>query len=168
MFFSELPYAKALILHHNIDLMHQECNVLKNIMSLCLDVTSFMKDNMNARKDLAVLCDRPSLEAKSNAKRNLSRPHAPYCLKSKERTKILKCLKTLKFLDLYVTNIKWAVNVGTCKLNDMKSHNYHIIMGRLMSLMLCDYFNVDLWKVFTELSYFYRKICVKQVSKTTM
>jgi hypothetical protein len=50
----------------------------------------------------------------------------------------------------------------------MKSHNYHIIMGRLMSLMLCDYFNVDLWKVFTELSYFYRKICVKQVSKMTM
>jgi hypothetical protein len=95
-----------LILHHNIDLMHQECNVLKNIMSLCLDVTSFMKDNMNARKDLAILCDHPSLEAKSNAKRNLSRPHAPYCLKSKERTKILKCLKTLKFLDLYVTNIK--------------------------------------------------------------
>ena len=47
----ELPYAKALILPHNIDLMHQERNVEKSIISMCLDVTSFSKDNMNARKD---------------------------------------------------------------------------------------------------------------------
>jgi hypothetical protein len=37
-------------------------------MSMCLDVTGFMKDNVNARKDLAALCDRPSLEAKPNAR----------------------------------------------------------------------------------------------------
>jgi hypothetical protein len=59
-----LPYAKALLLPHNIDLMHQERNVAKNIISMCLDVTGFSKDNINARKDLAVLCDRPSLEVK--------------------------------------------------------------------------------------------------------
>jgi hypothetical protein len=48
--------------------MHQERNIAKNIMSMCLDVTDFMKDNMNARKDLAALCDHPLLEAKPNAK----------------------------------------------------------------------------------------------------
>jgi hypothetical protein len=77
----ELPYAKALILSHNIDLMHQERNIAERIMSMCLDVTDFTKDNMNARKDLAILCDRPSLEAKPNAMGKLSRPKAPYCLK---------------------------------------------------------------------------------------
>jgi hypothetical protein len=66
----ELPYAKALILPHNIDLMHQEQNVAESIMSMCLDVTGFTKDNMNARKDLAALCDCPLLEAKPNARRN--------------------------------------------------------------------------------------------------
>jgi hypothetical protein len=55
----ELSYAKALILPHNINLMHQEQNVAESIMSMCLDVTSFTKDNMNARKDLAALYDRP-------------------------------------------------------------------------------------------------------------
>jgi hypothetical protein len=35
-------------------------------------------------------------------------------------------------------------------------------------VMFCGYLNADLWKMFTELSYFYRKICVKQVSKTMM
>jgi hypothetical protein len=56
----ELPYTKALILPHNIDLMHQERNVVESIISMCIDVTGFTKDNMNARKDLADLCDCPS------------------------------------------------------------------------------------------------------------
>jgi hypothetical protein len=54
-------------------------------MSICLDVTDFMKDNMNARIDLAALYDHPSLEAKTNTKGNLSRLRAPYCLKPTER-----------------------------------------------------------------------------------
>jgi hypothetical protein len=70
----ELPYAKALILPHNIDLMHQECNIVESIISMCLDVIGFSKDNMNARKDLAILCDRPLLEVKINTKGNLTRP----------------------------------------------------------------------------------------------
>jgi hypothetical protein len=53
----ELPYAKALILPHNIDLMHQERNVAKSIISMCFDVTGFSKESVNARKDLADLCN---------------------------------------------------------------------------------------------------------------
>jgi hypothetical protein len=67
----ELPYAKALILPHNIDLMHQKRNITKSIISMCFDVTDFSKDNINARKDLAALCNRPSLEPKINAKGNM-------------------------------------------------------------------------------------------------
>jgi hypothetical protein len=86
--------------------MHQERNIAESIMSMSLDVTIFTKDNMNVRKDSSALCDHPLLEAKTNAKENLSRPKAPYCLKLIERKEILKWLKTLKFPDLYVTNIK--------------------------------------------------------------
>jgi hypothetical protein len=53
-------------------------------MSICLDVTDFTKDNVNKRKDLAALCDRPSLEAILNAKEKLRRSKAPYCLKPTE------------------------------------------------------------------------------------
>jgi hypothetical protein len=86
----EIPYAKALILPHNIDLMHHERNVAESIISMCLDVTDFMKDNMNAWKDLADLCDHPSLEARANARGNLTRPRASYCLVSKDGIVILK------------------------------------------------------------------------------
>jgi hypothetical protein len=164
----ELPYAKALILPHNIDLMHQERNIVESIISMCLDVTDFSKDSMNARKDLAALYDRPLLEVKTNAKGKLTRPRAPYYLNPAERKEILKCLKKLKFSDHYATNIKRAVNVSTGKLNSLKSHDYHIIMERLLPVMLHGYFDIDLWKMFTELSYFYRQLCAKQVSKTIM
>jgi hypothetical protein len=53
-----------------MDLMHEECNIAKSIISMCFDVTGFSKDNFNARKDLATLSNRPSLEPKTNAKGN--------------------------------------------------------------------------------------------------
>jgi hypothetical protein len=102
----ELPYAKALILPHNIDLMHQERNIAESIISMCFDVASFSKDNINARKDLVALCNRPLLEPKINATENLKRPSAPYCLKPTERKEILRWLKKLKFPDRYASNIK--------------------------------------------------------------
>jgi hypothetical protein len=77
-------------------------------------------------------------------------------LKPKERTGILKWLKTLKFLDCYAANIKQAVNVGTGKLNSLKSHDFHIIMETLMPVVFRGHFNADLWKMFAELSYFFR------------
>jgi hypothetical protein len=48
---------------------------------MCLDVTNFIKDNMNGRKNLVALCDHLSLEAKLNARGKLNRPKAPYCVK---------------------------------------------------------------------------------------
>jgi hypothetical protein len=79
---------------------------LKSIMSMCLYVIGFMKDNINVRKDLVAPCDHHSLEAKINAKGNLSRPRAPYYLKPIGRKDVLKWLKTLKFPDRYAANIK--------------------------------------------------------------
>jgi hypothetical protein len=86
----ELPYARALIVPYNIDLMHQEHNIAESIISMCFDVTGFLKDNVNAWKDLAALCNHPSLEPKRNVKENLKRPQAPYYLKAAERKEIIR------------------------------------------------------------------------------
>jgi hypothetical protein len=58
---------KEMILPHNIDFMHQEHNVAKTIMGMCFNFTSQSKDNIQARKDLALLCDRLHLEFICNA-----------------------------------------------------------------------------------------------------
>jgi hypothetical protein len=55
--------------------MHQERgNIAESIISMGFDVTGFSKDNVNARKYLAALCNHPLLEPKRNAKGNLKRP----------------------------------------------------------------------------------------------
>jgi hypothetical protein len=64
----KLPYAKTLILPYNIDLMHQEHNVVESIISMHFDVTGFSKDNINARKDLVALYNHSLLEHKRNGK----------------------------------------------------------------------------------------------------
>jgi hypothetical protein len=102
----ELPYVKVLILPHNIDLMHRKRNVLESIINMCFDFTSFSKDTINTRKDLADLCNHPSMESKINAKGNLKRTSAPYCLKPAKRKELLRWLKKLKFPDHYMSNIK--------------------------------------------------------------
>jgi hypothetical protein len=130
-----------LILPYNINLMHQERNVAERIINMCVDIIRFSKYYINTWKDLAALCNCPSLEPERNAKRNLKRPRAPNCLKLAEREDIVRWLKKFKFLDRYASNIKRAVNVSTGKLNGLKSHNYHIIMEVLMSVMFCGYFN---------------------------
>jgi hypothetical protein len=53
----ELPYAKALILMYNIDVMHQERNIGERILSTCMAVTDKTKDNHKAMKDLTQFCN---------------------------------------------------------------------------------------------------------------
>jgi hypothetical protein len=48
----ELPCAKAMILMHNIDIMHQERNIVESILSTCMTFADKTKDNHKARKDL--------------------------------------------------------------------------------------------------------------------
>jgi hypothetical protein len=78
---------------HNIDVMHQECNVGESILSTCMSFTDKTKDNHKVRKDLSLICNRPSLELKSRG----GKPHAPFCLKARDRKEVLIWLKNMKF-----------------------------------------------------------------------
>jgi hypothetical protein len=44
----------------------------------------------------------------------------------------------------------------TRKLLGLKSHDYHIILERLVPVMFWGYFDDVVWMVLVELSYFYR------------
>jgi hypothetical protein len=48
------------------------------------------------------------------------------------------------------------MNMTTGKLNGLKSHDYYIIMERLLPVMFRGYFDDLVWMVSAELSYFYR------------
>jgi hypothetical protein len=56
------------------------------------------------------------------------------------------------------------VNMATGKLIGLRSHDYHIIMERLLPVMFQGYFDDVVWTVLPELSYFYRQLCAKEIT----
>jgi hypothetical protein len=148
----EVLYVKALILMHNIDVMHQECNIGENILSTCMSFTDKTKDNQKKRKDLAQLCNRSTLELSSSG----GKPRAPFYLKPKERKEVLIWLQNLKFPDDYAASFRRDVNLESGKLSGVKSHDYHLFMERLIPIMFHGYLNDNVWKALAELSQFYR------------
>jgi hypothetical protein len=60
--FWELPYWKTNLLRHNLDVMHIEKNVFENIFNTIMDVKGKTKDNIKARLDIALYCNRKNME----------------------------------------------------------------------------------------------------------
>jgi hypothetical protein len=61
---TRLSYYNDLLLPHNIDVMHTKKNVVEALWATIMDIPDKSKDNVKARVDLAVLCDRPNQEMK--------------------------------------------------------------------------------------------------------
>jgi hypothetical protein len=74
----------------------------------------------------------------------------------------------MKFPDGYVVGLRQSLNVMTGNLTWLKSHDYHIIMERLLPIMSRAYLDDALWMVLTELSYFYRQLCAKEITVEMM
>jgi hypothetical protein len=71
---------------HNIDVMHQERNIAESIVSMCMDIMSKTKDNFKARRDIAHICNHPSLELDERG----GKCRAPFCLKVKDRKEVMR------------------------------------------------------------------------------
>jgi hypothetical protein len=67
-----------------------------------MDITGKIKDNFMARRDIADVCNRPSLELNERG----GKPHAPFCLKVKDIKEVMRWIKRLKFPDGYATRLK--------------------------------------------------------------
>jgi hypothetical protein len=51
----------------------------------------------------------------------------------------MKWMKDIKFPDGYAAGFRRSVNLKTMKMNGLKGHDFHIIMGRLMPVMFRGY-----------------------------
>ena len=70
------------------------------------------------------------------------------------------------FPDGYAANLSRGVNLATMRVNGMKSHDYHIWIERLLPAMVRGYVPEHVWQVLAELSYFFRQLCAKEISRT--
>jgi hypothetical protein len=74
----------------------------------------------------------------------------------------------LKFIYDYVVGFRSSANVKIGKLTRLKSHDYHIIIEKLILVMFHVYVKDDVWKVIAKISYFYRHLCAKEINKEMM
>ncbi|XP_042962607.1 uncharacterized protein LOC122296877 [Carya illinoinensis] len=96
--FFKLPYWSTLGLRHNLDVMHVEKNISKNILGTFMNIPGKTKDNANSRCDLEILGFRKELHLKREGERVIM-PHASYTLHGDERNKFCEWLAEVKFPD---------------------------------------------------------------------
>jgi hypothetical protein len=73
-----------------------------------------------------------------------------------------------KFPDGYAAGLKRAVNLKIGKLTGLKSHDFYILIDRIIPVMFRGYMPDAMWQAIAELSYFYRQICAREISKSMM
>jgi hypothetical protein len=76
--------------------------------------------------------------------------------------------KKFRWLCHIAMGLKRAVNLKTGKLTRLKSHDFHILTERIIPDMFRGHMPDTMWQAKAELSYFYRKICAKEISKNMM
>jgi len=77
--FWELSYWKTNILYHNLDIMHIEKNMFENMFNTVMDVKGKTKDNIKARLDLMLFCNRKNMELVCDGSR-VAKPRASFVL----------------------------------------------------------------------------------------
>ncbi|KAJ8635817.1 hypothetical protein MRB53_010084 [Persea americana] len=148
------------------DVMHIEKNVFDNVFSTVMGVPGKTKDNDKARLDMKDICKRPGLELYETPNGKIAKPHVKYTLSKKQVEDVCTWIKSLKLPDGYASNIARCVTGG--KLQGMKSHDYHVFMERLMPLAFRDLLDKPIWDALTNLSRFFRDICLKTLNEKDM
>jgi len=74
----------------------------------------------------------------------------------------------LKFPDGYAANIRCGVNLLQKKIFGLKSHDFHIFIERVLPVAFRGFLPEGIWTSLAELSYVYRQLCAKQISKESI
>ncbi|XP_047321118.1 uncharacterized protein LOC124925192 [Impatiens glandulifera] len=160
--FWELPYWGKLLIRHNLDFMHIKKNVFENIIHTVMNVKGTTKDNINTRKDMFKICNRPELHIDPQSSCMRTKKVA-YTLTRDENRIICQWLKSLKFPDGYVSNLSRCIDRDETKLIELKSHDCHVCLERLMSISFKKLLPKFVWGTLTDVSNF-----MHDLSSTTL
>ncbi|CAN6679884.1 unnamed protein product [Malus baccata var. baccata] len=161
----ELPYWSKLKLRHNLDVMHIEKNVFNTLVGTILDIERQTKDTMEARLDLERMGIRSCLWMKKVGG-TLKKGHPFFTVKSNGKKEFFNFISSVKFPDGYAFNISCCVNVKGCKFSNMKSHDCHVILQRLLSIGIRHLLPLDVVKPIVLLSRFFSQLTARCLRKS--
>ncbi|KAL0404142.1 UNVERIFIED_CONTAM: hypothetical protein Sradi_2055000 [Sesamum radiatum] len=108
--------------------MHNEKNMFDNIFNTVMDIKEKSKDNMNARKDLAIICNLPELQV--DERRPNVMPKVVYTLTKDQKRKVCEWVKCLRFSNGYASNLSRCVDMTElrflCELKKKVKNKEHI------------------------------------------
>ena len=95
--------------YDNLDVIHIEKNVFENIFNTIMDVKGKTKDNIKARLDVALFCNRKNMELICDGLR-ITKAIASFVLDKNTQLLVYKWLKSLRFPDGHASNISsWLI-----------------------------------------------------------
>ena len=119
-------------------MIHIEKNVFEQVINTIMNVTFKSKDDINSRKDLAMHCKWRKLNIQISSVvhggQRAVMPTAPYVLSKEQRKVLCDWICELKFSDGYASNLSRCIDRTNWWLHNLKSHDYHIFMERLLPI----------------------------------
>ena len=111
--------------------MHVEKNVCDSLLSTILNIPQNTKDTDKVRLDLSNMWIRKELHLYKQGE-HWMKPQAAYTLTPNDRQKFCDFIKSVRFSDGFASNLRKNVMDGNNKITELKSHNCHVIMQRLL------------------------------------
>ncbi|XP_056698013.1 uncharacterized protein [Spinacia oleracea] len=156
--FFDLVYWEHNLLRHNLDVMHIEKNVSKNILGTLLSMDK-SRDSRDDRKALEKWRIKPHLWLSTNPNGSEYMPPASYSMSTEEKERFLNVLQKLKVPDGYGSNLSSCVNMKQKKLINLKSHDNHVLMQDILPVALRASNSTKLIDLLAGLSSFFKRLC---------
>lgn len=144
--------------------MHVEKNICESILCTLLDISGKTKDGLNARKDLEDWDIRHDLHPYVEGMRTYL-PAAPHSLSKIEKKIFCERLFNMKLPNGYSSNIGNCVSVDECKITNLKSHDYHILMQQLLPVVIRGLLPKGPKNAIFRMCTFFNKICQRVVDR---
>nr|GFA82155.1 hypothetical protein [Tanacetum cinerariifolium] len=142
-------------------------NMLEAILNTLLMNDKF-KDTAKARQDLKRLGIQSGLWLGQTKNRKCPKPQAAYSFTLENKKKFCQFIKGVKLPDGFGYNFKHKVTDNDTNITGLKSHDYHIMMQRLLSYGLQQYFPDEVAKIIIEICLFFKQICYETLIEDDM
>nr|GEY39559.1 hypothetical protein [Tanacetum cinerariifolium] len=138
--------------------MHIKKNVMEAILNTLL-MNDKSKDTVKARQDLQRLGIRSGLWLGQTKNEKCLKPQAAYSFTPKNPKKFCQFIKGVKLPDGFGSCFKHKVIDNDTNIKGLKSHDYHIMMQRLLPYGLQNYLPDKIAKPIIELCSLFKQIC---------
>ena len=121
------------------------------------------KDTVEARQELQRMEERDALhpQQRDNGRQYLSL--ASYTLSKEEKETMFDCLSSIKVPSGYSSNIKGILNLAEKKFTNLKSHDCHVLMTKLIPVVLWGILPDNVWLTIVKLCDFLNVVSQKVI-----